>query len=77
MEASPAYMVAMVQVDSVGDELFDCLEVVLGNSSEKLLGLLDVDLLAPLANIDGVEASSHRLPTRILLNEPKSWSDSG
>ena len=71
MKRSPADVVAVVDVQCAGGEDgFDKIEVLGSDSSEESFSLLDINLVAPFAYVNGVEASRNTLSAWVLLDEP-------
>ena len=70
MERGAAYMIAAVHVDVTGSKEFpDGGAILKCDGVEQLLSRSEIGLLAPFANIDRLEASSHALTARIIFNE--------
>ena len=63
-------MVSMIEIDFRLDVFSDSLDVVTRNCGEEVFGFFDIDLLAPFADVDGVEATSYSLTARVLFDEP-------
>ena len=71
VKRGPADVVAVVDVQCAGGEDgFDKIEVLGSDCSEESFSLLDINLLAPFAYVNGVEASRNALTTWVLLDEP-------
>jgi hypothetical protein len=69
VESCASNAAALVDVGALLKQFLDGGSVTSGDRGEELLSRLDIDLLAPLANVDRVEVTSHGLSARILFNE--------
>ena len=69
MQTSTSNVVSMVEIDFSFDEFSNSFDVVAGDRSEELFSFLDVDLLAPLADVDGVETTGHSLTAGVFFDE--------